>query len=156
MTKADGTPPSAEETANYTERLLAALTRLLGDDDSARASMETTLERARAGNALRGVSEEALDEYLRRVCARVEKHIDELTLTTTRRGTSLSNKKSKVADVIESTVQECYREFSEEPLAEYHANVQMMEDQRRELKAAKEQSEAAARVASSSPQCRCP
>ena len=79
MTEADGTPPSAEETANYTERLLAALTRLLGDDDSARASMETTLERARAGNALRGVSEEALEEYLQRVCARVEKHIDELT-----------------------------------------------------------------------------
>ena len=118
MTKADGTPPSAEETANYTERLLAALTRLLGDDDSARASMETTLERARAGNALRGVSEEALDEYLRRVCARVEKHIDDLTLTTTRRGTSLSNKKSKVADVMELTVQECYREFSEELLCE--------------------------------------
>ena len=89
--------------------------------------METALERARAGNALRGVSEEALDEYLRRVCARVEKHIDELTLTTTRRGTSLSNKKSKVADVMESTVQECYREFSEELLAEYHANVQLMD-----------------------------
>ena len=52
MTEADGTPPSAEETANYTERLLAALTRLLGDEDSARATMETTLERARAGNAL--------------------------------------------------------------------------------------------------------
>ena len=84
-----------------------------------------------------------------RVCARVEKHIDELSLTTTRRGTSLSNKKSKVADVMELTVQECYREFSEELLAEYHANVQMMEDQRRELEAAKEQSEAAARVASS-------
>ena len=82
MTEADGTPPSAEETANYTERLLAALTRLLGDDDSARASMEATLERARAGNALRGVSEEALEEYLQRVCARVEKHIDELTLVT--------------------------------------------------------------------------
>ena len=68
MTEADGTPPSAEETANYTERLLAALTRLLGDEDSAQASMETTLERARAGNALRGVSEEALEEYLQRVC----------------------------------------------------------------------------------------
>ena len=39
MTEADGTPPSAEETANYTERLLAALTRLLGDEDSAQASM---------------------------------------------------------------------------------------------------------------------
>ena len=122
MTEADGTPPSAEETANYTERLLAALTRLLGDDDSARTSMETTLELARAGNALRGVSEEALEEYLQRVCARVEKHIDELALTTTRRGASLSNKKSKVSDVIESTVQECYGEFSEELLAEYHAS----------------------------------
>ena len=43
------------ETAKYTERLLAALRRLLGDEDSARAAMETTLERARAGNALRGV-----------------------------------------------------------------------------------------------------
>ena len=71
-------------------------------------------------------SEEALEEYLQRVCARVKKHIDELTLTTTRRGTSLSNKKSKVADVMELAVQECYREFSEELLAEYHANVQMM------------------------------
>ena len=71
MTEADGTPPSAEETANYTERLLAALTRLLGDEDSARASTETTLERARAGNALRGVSEEALEEYLQRVTAKV-------------------------------------------------------------------------------------
>ena len=48
------------------------------DEDSAQASMETTLERARAGNALRGVSEEALEEYLQRVCARVKKHIDEL------------------------------------------------------------------------------
>ena len=64
MVTADKTPPSADETADYTERLLAALTRLLGDEDSARASMETTLERARAGNALRGVSEEKLEEYL--------------------------------------------------------------------------------------------
>ena len=89
MTVADGTPPSADETAKYTERLLAALTRLLGDEDSARATMETALERARAGNALRGVSEEALEEYLQRVCARVKKHIDELTLTTTRRSFSV-------------------------------------------------------------------
>ena len=68
MMKADGTPPSAEETANYTERLLAALTRFLGDDDSAQAAMETTLEQARAGNALRGVSEEVLEEHLQRGC----------------------------------------------------------------------------------------
>ena len=37
--------------ANYTERLLAALTRFLGDDDSAQAARETTLEQARVGNA---------------------------------------------------------------------------------------------------------
>ena len=77
MTEADGTPPSADETAKYTERLLAALTRLLGDEDSARAAMETTRlgERARAGNALRGVSEEVREEYLQRVCERMETHI---------------------------------------------------------------------------------
>ena len=43
MVTADETPPSAEETANYTERLLAALTRFLGDDDSAQAARETAL-----------------------------------------------------------------------------------------------------------------
>ena len=49
--------------------------------------METALERARAGNALRGASEEVLEEYLQRVCERVETHIDELTITATRDST---------------------------------------------------------------------
>ena len=72
MTEADGTPPSADGTANYTESLLAALTSFLGNDDSAQAAMETTLEQARAGNALRGVPQEVLEQYLQRVCERVE------------------------------------------------------------------------------------
>ena len=58
MVTADKTPPSADETAEYAERLLAALTRFLGNEDSARTVRETTLEQARVGNALRGVSEE--------------------------------------------------------------------------------------------------
>ena len=124
MVSADETPPSAEETANYTERLLAALTRFLGDDGSARAARETTLEQARAGNALRGVSEEVLEEYLKRVCERVEERLVEQSAST-RRNASLSTKTSQVSSVVESTVRECYGKFSEELLAEYHANVQM-------------------------------
>ena len=64
MTTANKTPPSADENAEYAERLLAALTRFLGDDDSAQAAVATTLEQAREGNALRGVSERVLEEHL--------------------------------------------------------------------------------------------
>ena len=87
MTLANKTPPSAEETANYTERLLAALTRFLGNEDSARTVRETTLEQARVGNALRGVSEEVLEGYLKRVCERVEERLVEQSAST-RRGTN--------------------------------------------------------------------
>ena len=71
MTTADKTPPSADETAEYAEGLLATLTRFLGNEDSARTVRETTLEQARVGNALRGVSEEVLEGYLKRVCGRM-------------------------------------------------------------------------------------
>ena len=77
MTTADKTPPSADETAEYAEGLLATLTRFLGNEDSARTVRETTLEQARVGNALRGVSEEVLEEYLKRVCERVEERLVE-------------------------------------------------------------------------------
>ena len=151
MVTADKTPPSADETAEYAERLLAALTRFLGNEDSARTVRETTLEQARVGNALRGVSEEVLEGYLKRVCEPrgwVEERLV-VQSPSTRRNASLSTRTSQATSVVESTIRECYGEFSEELLAEYHANVQMMAEQRRELKAAEERSEAAARVASS-------
>ena len=94
--EADGTPPLADGTAKYTERLLAALTRLLGDEVSARASMETALERARAGNALRGVSEEVLEEYLKRVCERAEGRLVEQSATT-RRNASVAGPPRRVS-----------------------------------------------------------
>ena len=134
MTTANKTPPSADENAEYAERLLAALTRFLGNEDRARTVRETTLEQARVGNALRGVSEEVLEGYLKRVCERVEERLV-VQSASTRRNASLSTRTSQASSVVESTIRECYGEFSEELLAEYHANVQMMEEQRRELKA---------------------
>ena len=89
MVTADKTPPSADETAEYTERLLAALTRFLGNEDRARTVRETTLEQARVGNALRGVSEEVLEGYLKRVCERVEERLVEQSASTRRNARKL-------------------------------------------------------------------
>ena len=70
-------------------------------------------------------SEEVLEGYLKRVCERVEERLV-VQSASTRRNASLSTKTSQALGVVESTVRECYGEFSEELLAEYHANVQMM------------------------------
>ena len=70
-TSSTATPPGAEGEGMQTEQLFQALERFLDNEEVSLQTLERIDEQAREGSALRGLSEEATEEYLNDVRARV-------------------------------------------------------------------------------------
>ena len=72
MTKTDTSPPGAEVEESQSEQLFQALERFIDDEETSQQALERIDEQAREGSALRGLTEEATEEHLNDVRARVE------------------------------------------------------------------------------------
>ena len=65
MTKTDTSPPGAEVEESQSELLFQALERFIDNMETSNRTLEWIEEQAREGNALRGLTEEALPPGVR-------------------------------------------------------------------------------------------
>ena len=70
MTKTDTSPPGAEGEESQSELLFQALERFIDNMETSNRTLEWIEEQAREGSALRGLTEEATEEYFYESTAR--------------------------------------------------------------------------------------
>ena len=143
MTKTDTSPPGAEVAESQSELLFQALERFIDHMETSERTLEWIEEQAREGNALRGLTEEATEEYLNDLRARIAVRVERDA--SSRRGTA--HRAQVVREIASAVNRECYVQLSERLLEEALSLSQEFASQQRALKAAQERSAAAVNVA---------
>ena len=115
MTKTpDTSPPGSEVEESQSELLFQALERFIDNMETSNRALEWIEEQAREGNALRGLTEEATEEYLNDVRARIAVRVDRDA--SSRRGTA--HRAQVVRGIASAVNRECYVQLSERLLKE--------------------------------------